>query len=156
MSDNFVYISNQTSGPIEPPSLEEVAAFRGTEHVALIDDEEALISVTGGMLKYLGYQSATYLSATEFLESFTSAPTQYDIVLTDHLMPEMDGMVLIRHMREANASLPVVLCTGQCTPELREQLSSLGNSGLLSKPYTLPLLGEVVRKVLDNAKANKS
>jgi CheY-like chemotaxis protein len=123
----------------------------GAEHILFIDDEESLVSVTRSMLEHLGYTVTTFSNPLDCMESFPANMSQFSVIISDHLMPEMNGIDLLVRLREINSSIPVILCTGHADPEIKSQLQEMGCSGLVTKPYTLPQLGETVRRVLDNA-----
>ena len=76
--------------------------------------------------------------------------TPADLVLTDVIMPEMDGLGLTRRLRasERFARLPVLILTTEATPAMKERGRSAGATGWLVKPFHPDTLRQSVRRVL--------
>ena len=120
------------------------------ETVAIIDDEEAIVSLTEGILQGLGYLTLSFRSAEQFYAQFLRGPMGIQLVVTDQTMPGMTGLELARRLRKGGHKLPVVLMTGfsvQLRPELVEHL---GKAVLVRKPFAQGLLARTVRELLDN------
>lgn len=141
---------------VELPVLAPDEAFtprlraRG-ETVAIIDDEEAMASVTERVLQSFGYSTLCFRSAEKFHAAFLTAPTGIHLLVTDQTMPGMTGLELARRLREAGHSLPILLMTGfskQLRPEL---VTQLGHAALLRKPFERSDLGRMIRELLDAA-----
>jgi hypothetical protein len=69
-------------------------------------------------------------------------------VLTDMMMPEMDGLALIRALRSADPGVRIVASSGLAEIERSEELTTLGVQAVLEKPFTTSSLLEVVEGVL--------
>ncbi len=76
--------------------------------------------------------------------------TPADLVLTDVIMPEMDGLGLTRRLRasERFARIPVLILTTEATPAMKERGRSAGATGWLVKPFHPDTLRQSVRRVL--------
>src|SRR6185436_16440803 len=61
------------------------------EHILLVDDEEALVSLGKSMLEHLGYRVTTRTDSIGALEVFKSQPEDFDMVITDQTMPHLSG-----------------------------------------------------------------
>jgi CheY-like chemotaxis protein len=72
-----------------------------------VDDEESILLLRSLVLQKAGYLAITASSGTAALEALASAPV--DLVLSDYLMPEMDGVKLTRAIKARNPNLPVLL-----------------------------------------------
>ena len=121
----------------------------GTERILLVEDDEAVRSMTQSLLQRQGY---TVLSAGSGEEALSVAALQrdrIDLVLTDVAMPGMSGPQLIERLRTMNANLPVLFMSGHPP----DQMPTLGMDGkddiLLRKPFTPSNLAIAVRFVLD-------
>lgn len=74
----------------------------------------------------------------------------YDLLITDFKMPKLDGIELVRIMRrELINNLPVLLQTGEALPPLKDKINEFDNIYLFQKPFTVVLLAETVKKVLN-------
>jgi PAS domain S-box-containing protein len=112
----------------------------GLPRVLVVDDEEVIAEELAEYLQLKGYDVATAGSGLEALELHRSRPA--DIVITDLLMPEMDGNELIRRLRRTDPDLPVMLVTGHTTFGDEKESVTKGASVVLKKPVELSeLLG---------------
>jgi signal transduction histidine kinase/ActR/RegA family two-component response regulator len=85
---------------------------RGKERILLVDDEADLVDMLTVGLTRLGYESVAVTDPREALEAVQEAPSAWDIVITDEVMPEMRGMDLIRRIKAIRPDILTVLCTG--------------------------------------------
>ena len=97
-------------------SVEDVASARavprGNERILIVDDETEIAATYRRYLIRLGYQVEAYTAPLVALERFRANPSHYDLLISDILMPDMDGGDLARAMRGLRDDLPVIFCTG--------------------------------------------
>jgi DNA-binding NtrC family response regulator len=74
-----------------------------------------------------------------------------DLVITDIRMPEMDGLALLGHVRHLRKGLPVIVMTGDPTPNNQLRAREKGASGFIAKPFSLEVLQRVVHESLKRA-----
>ena len=118
----------------------------GLPRVLVVDDEEMIAEELAEYLGRKGYDVATAGSGLEALELYRSRPA--DIVITDLLMPEMDGNELIRRLRRTDPDLPIMLVTGHTTFGDEKGSVIEGASVVLKKPIELSeLLGTLSNMV---------
>lgn len=79
-------------------------------HILLVDDNHNGLAARKFVLQQNGFAVDTASSAEEALERFQAS--KFDLVVTDFRMPNMDGRELIRHLRQSQPELPVILLTG--------------------------------------------
>lgn len=132
-------------GTIEPV----VGEAHGSERVLLVDDEESVLEIGRRMLERLGYSVTATGSSKEALALFRARPSEYDLVVSDFIMPSMTGTVLARRIRGLRADLPIVLLTGFGELPAAKRLSECGVRSLLRKPFVLSELAQTVRAALD-------
>jgi PAS domain S-box-containing protein len=123
------------------------------ETVAVIDDEEAMVSVTERVLQGFGYSTLSFRSAEKFHATFLTAPAGIHLLVTDQTMPGMTGLELARRLREAGHHLPVLLMTGFSKQLRPEHVEQLGHAALLRKPFNRTALARTVRDLLDDLPA---
>jgi len=121
----------------------------GTEHILLIDDEEAILTMEKQMLERLGYQVATRSSSIEALEAFRNSPDKFDLIITDMAMPNMPGDRLSVELTKIRPEIPILLCTGFSEIISEEKAESLGINGFLLKPIVMKDLAQKIRDVLN-------
>jgi len=126
---------------------------RGTESVLFIDDEVTLAELGGKMLTGLGYRVDINTSALNALTIIEASPMQFDLVVTDHMMPDMTGQDFALALKKTCPDLPVIICTGFSDELDREQIEHTGIREILMKPLLTRKLAETVRKVLDGRRA---
>lgn len=85
---------------------------RGTERILLVDDEAEVASTFRRQLMRLGYQVDAFKAPGLALEHFRRRPGDYDLVITDMVMPEMNGQELASAIRIERMDMPVIICSG--------------------------------------------
>jgi len=143
---------------ISQESTEESANVRpfiiGNERLLVIDDESSVVDVVSKTLRRVGYRVTTARSGPEGWKKFEQDPYRFDLVITDHIMPEITGMKLSEKMLGLRPDLPIVLSTGYSESISAEEAKSAGITEFLMKPIEGGKLAEVVRRVLDRTKAH--
>jgi len=119
--------------------------------ILLIDDDAAGRTALRRALQGMDYEVEAHSSAPPALESLGDG-TGFDLVITDIKMPGMDGMELLRRVKEANAELPVILITAFGTIENAVEAISQGASDYLTKPLGLPEVRAKVAKTLEGSR----
>ncbi len=115
----------------------------------VIDDEQIVLDSVSKILTDANYEVDTSLSGREGLNQ--AVKKEYDIVLTDIRMPDIGGMRVLRDVKRAKPSLPVVIITGYATIKSAVQAMKLGAADYIEKPFTPDQLVEAVNSVLDMA-----
>ncbi len=114
--------------------------------IYVIDDEEAVRDSVAFLLEARELQAQSFASAGEFLAAVPSlAP---GCVLTDMRMPGMDGLDLLRHIRERNLTWPVVVMTAHGEVPLAVQALKAGASDFIEKPFAGDALMDAVLSAL--------
>jgi CheY-like chemotaxis protein len=124
----------------------------GTERILLVDDEESVVRLEKQMLERLGYNVSARSNSLEALKTFNSNPDDYDLVVTDMTMPNMTGDKLAKEILAVRSDMPVIICTGFSERINKEKAEAIKVKGFLMKPVVKSEMGQMVRKVLDEAK----
>ena len=130
-------------------STEEHPVPCGSEHILLIDDEQALLDSISIMLKKLGYSVTACASATGALELFKNDPDAFQLVLTNQTMPQMTGNLLAQEMTRLRPDLPVILMTGYSSLIDTETCRQFGVRKLIIKPIHIDVLAREIRKAIE-------
>ena len=103
--------------------------------ILAVDDEESITRIIKANLEYLGHTVETALSGAEALKLLLQTP--YDLLITDVMMPEMDGLELLEHIRQSPelARLPVILLTAQASEQDITVGYRRGTDLYLTKPF---------------------
>jgi FixJ family two-component response regulator len=101
--------------------------------VIVIDDDDYVSNVLGGLLEVFGYPVKTYPSAQAFMADSFVKP---GCLVLDQNMPSMSGLDLVAKLSEEHHSVPTVLITGMPDPELAARAKRLGVTKVLAKPMS--------------------
>jgi len=115
----------------------------------VIDDEQIVLDSVSKILTNEDYGVDVTLSGREGID--WAVKGQYDIVLTDIRMPDIGGMRVLRDIKRAKPSLPVVMITGYASVQSAVQAMKLGAADYLEKPFTPEQLLKSVSSALDIA-----
>lgn len=115
----------------------------------VIDDEKIVLTSISKILKEKNFDVDTAESGRQGIE--LALKNDYDIVLTDIRMPDIGGMRVLRDIKRAKPSLPVIMITGYATIKGAVQAMKLGAQDYLEKPFTPEELMEAISSALDMA-----
>jgi DNA-binding NtrC family response regulator len=117
-------------------------------HVLVVDDEELYRRSLERILRRVGHEVSESNDATEALNAISEQP--FDLVLVDLRMPGLNGIELMRQIRDINPDLPCIMVTGFGSPESSVDALRAGAFWYLEKPFDQSNL-EVIRKLVDQA-----
>lgn len=121
------------------------------ERILVVDDDHGVREVTRQTLEAFGYRVQVADHGGKALEIVREAAEEAspELVLTDVMMPVMDGIQLVEALTEESPGLPVVVASGLGIAGHRDRLEAAGVTHYLSKPYTARRLLAVFREVFD-------
>jgi PAS domain S-box-containing protein len=122
------------------------------QHVLFIDDDPMHCRLAERMFERLGYRVTTNPDALAALEELRRQPGQFDLVLTDYLMPQINGIELAALIGQVRPDLPVVLITSTTGAAKPTGEHPPGLNGTLSKPFDLIELSQAAARALRLAK----
>ena len=123
------------------------ADLTGTGRVLLVEDEVEVRQFAVSALKRQGYEVFEAADGVEALEMMRANPGKVDIVVSDVVMPEMDGPTLFKELRKDNPLIKVIFVSGYPNEAFRESLGT-DDFAFLPKPFSLPQLAEKVKEEL--------
>jgi len=101
--------------------------------ILIVDDEEEILIALAQLLKLEGYEVQTTTSPVAALQMIKE--TKYHIILSDIVMPEMNGLELLTHIREYDPLAQVIMMTGYSTMEITMRSLEIGASDYILKPF---------------------
>ena len=113
--------------------------------VHVIDDDPAMRDSLTFLLDTAGLQATTYESAVDFLEAGEPSP---GCIVTDVRMPDMNGLELVRRLKEREVTLPVIMITGHGDVPLAVEAMKAGVLDFLEKPFDDDALLAAIRSAL--------
>jgi len=122
---------------------------QGNETILLVEDDEFVRGVAVKILKRLGYDVLVASSGNEALLINETKKGAIDLLLTDVVMPNMNGKELVEQMKMLTPGLEVLYMSGYTDPgvDLREHIEE--GASYLAKPLTIDKLARKIRDVLD-------
>jgi two-component system cell cycle sensor histidine kinase/response regulator CckA len=130
-----------------PPEKPKDLTGRGT--VLLVEDEDAVRSFAVRALAQRGYRVLEASTGTEALELFKSHHGDVDLVVSDVVMPEMDGPTLCDELRRERPDLKVIFISGYAEDAFRQHLAENEDFIFLQKPFDLKQLAAAVKVALE-------
>jgi PAS domain S-box-containing protein len=118
------------------------------ELILVVDDEENIREITKATLEKFGYRVVTATNGTEGVAVFAKQGDEIAVVLTDMAMPFMDGVVMIRALRQLNPKVRVIAMSGLMNTDQTSELHSLDVTSFLNKPFTSERLLEALDETL--------
>lgn len=118
------------------------------ELVLVIDDEESIREITRGTLETFGYRVLKASDGTEAVALYAEHRNEIAVVLTDMLMPFMDGPATIRALQKMNSQVKIIAASGLTAGHKAGEASLEGVKIFLSKPYTAEKLLKALAEVL--------
>ncbi|MBL8265153.1 MAG: response regulator [Steroidobacter sp.] len=119
--------------------------LRGRSVLVVDDDVRNIFAITAGLESH--HMRVRYAESGPAAIEILQSPEQFDVVLMDVMMPEMDGFEAIRRIRkfERHANLPIIVLTAKAMARAREECLKSGASDYLAKPVDLDQLRSMLR-----------
>lgn len=136
--------AGQAAEPVKPKEKTEELWGSGT--ILLVEDEDMVRAVAERALTRHGYEVVTATNGEEGLEILKDR-NDIDMLVSDVVMPMMDGPTLGRHARELFPTMPLLFMSGYAEEQLRRSIA-LENVGFLPKPFSVQQLAEAVRRTM--------
>jgi two-component system, cell cycle sensor histidine kinase and response regulator CckA len=141
----------EAPGEVEPKPerrVEKPKDLTGRGTVLLVEDEDAVRSFAARALGQRGYQVLEASTGTEALDVFESHQGDVDLVLSDVVMPEMDGPTLMAKLRRDRPDLKIIFISGYAEDSFRKHLAESEDFMFLQKPFDLKELAAAVKAAL--------
>jgi two-component system cell cycle sensor histidine kinase/response regulator CckA len=139
----------QVAGPSNDKSPEnKITDLTGTGTILLVEDEDAVRLFSSRALRDKGYHVIELTNGEAALEFIRKGTDDVDLIITDVVMPKMDGPTLLKHIREHNPLLKVIFISGYAEDSFRDSLENDSRVHFLSKPFDLKELASKVKEVI--------
>jgi len=127
----------------------QLFSYRGTETLLVVEDEAGVRRFVCDALKSAGYEVLEASCPSEALEAFERKADVLRLVITDVVMPEMDGKSLVERLLRRRPGLKVLYMSGYADNEIVNHGVSHESGRFLQKPFSADTLGRAVRRILD-------
>ena len=108
-----------------------------------------MVELNTSRLRRLGYEVVATTSSVEALDVFRRNADEFDLVITDQMMPGMTGMELATELLKVKTSVPIILYTGYAETVSSESAGEAGIKAILMKPLFKSEMAVAIRRVLD-------
>ncbi len=148
-----IYLPRLSEGE-ESETVEEIrqvelseADLTGTARIMLVEDEDAVRTFSTRALANKGYDVIAAENGAAALEMWAGQENrQLDLMVTDVMMPDMDGPTLAKHMREQMPTLKIIFISGYTEDRLKDHMDA--NTFFLPKPFSLKQLAAKIKEAL--------
>ena len=130
----------ETHSPADEAKSDQVTG----RTILLVDDEEPILEAAQIILEGNGFNVMTASDGAQAIAKFSEHSNEISVVLTDLMMPYMDGAMLSKAIRDISTSVPIFIATGLDSKENLDKLEGLGISEVIPKPFAPK---ELVRKI---------
>lgn len=142
--------TEKAAGPASDPAI--AGAPRGQETILVVEDDDAVRSITTRILRAQGYRILEAVDGQQALEVLEAHWESVDLLLTDAVMPRMGGRALAARARELYGDFPILFASGYSDEfVVQNQLFERGMA-LVQKPFTRDVLARKVREALDQGR----
>ncbi len=117
------------------------------ELILVVDDEDSIRDITKKSLESYNYKAITASDGIEAIALYAEHRDEISIVLTDIIMPAMDGLTTIRTLQKINPKVKIIAVSGLVSSDKIKAVSEIGIKAFLSKPYTAKQLLETIGNV---------
>ena len=132
----------------DQPAEPKRADLTGQGTILLVEDEDGLRSLNARGLRSRGYSVIEASNGVEAMEALEQKNGAVDLVVSDVVMPEMDGPTLLREMRARNPNLKIIFVSGYAEDAFEKSLPENEQFAFLAKPFALSALVEKVKQTM--------
>ena len=123
--------------------------INGSGKILLIDDEDMILEEVGEMLATLGYEVVPAKGGSEAIKLFTKAKNEFDLVILDMIMPEINGSKTFERLRSINPQARILLSSGYSMNAVIQNLVDQGANGFIQKPFDRVILSHKIEKIIN-------
>ncbi|UAB77414.1 response regulator [Erythrobacter sp. SCSIO 43205] len=136
------------------PAPEASSDWSAGGKVLLVEDEDMVRAVAERALSRAGYQITACSDGEDGLEAMEAPDSDFDIVVSDVVMPGMDGPAMVRAIREKHPEIPVLFMSGYAEEALRKDID-IPKMHFLPKPFSVAAITDKVALVMQEARAGE-
>ena len=135
--------------PAEARSIGQDGAAGSSPRILYVEDEGMLLDLARHQLEGQGYRLTMFESSIEALDRFRAHPDDFDLVVTDNVMPRMNGITLAAEVQKVRPGMRILMISGLALGLDIQKLKAKGIRWLLHKPHTRAELAAAIRIALE-------
>jgi CheY-like chemotaxis protein len=144
-----IYLPQSKEQPVSAP-MDKSQMVRGRhEKILVVDDEIPILDMMQQRLRNIGYRIITRADSLEAMKTFRADPDGFDLVISDHTMPGLQGAGLAEEMGDLRPNLPIILMTGLNQPPDLSASRYASRRVVCQKPIDFVELSHCLRRFLD-------
>ena len=145
------YRAEQDTAPAPEPERASPRDVTGQDTILLVEDEEAVRSFAARALRMRGYNVLEAAGGEEALEMVRASAVTIHLLITDVVMPNMDGPTLVRAVKRIRPDMAIIFMSGYAEEAFRRNDEKAEDLHFLPKPFGLKQLAAKVKEVLSGA-----
>lgn len=114
--------------------------------ILVVDDSEFMRETVTATLSIFNYEAMSASDGLDALKKYESG--EFELIITDINMPELDGIGLIKEIRKKNQDIPIIVLTTESEDDIKTEALEIGADGWLVKPFQPPQLLSMIRELL--------
>ncbi len=143
----YVASANEVAAKVAAAAA-PVRDLTGHERILLVEDEESVRAFSAQALRATGYEVFEADGGEEAMEVLADIDFKVDLMISDVVMPEMDGPSLLKEVRKSMPNLKVIFVSGYAEESVRRDIEDDQSVEFLPKPYSLDQINSKVKEVL--------
>ncbi len=143
-----IYFPAQQAPPASACASQDQAIQGTGQLVVILDDEEAITELIEMNLVKNGFRVAPFNHSPKCLHYLETCQEPVSLLITDFAMPELDGLELIQIIRKLHPDLPIIVYSGQITPDDQENFEQVGVDAVLHKPISFAEMNRHIEQVI--------
>ncbi len=145
-----IFLPKHKIADLAPPMLPQPATPPGQETILLVEDDPGILTICKSMIECLGYRVLAAARPNEAIQRAESTPGDIQLLITDVVLPEMNGRALAQILLARQPHLKILFMSGYTADVIAHHGVLEDDIRLLCKPFTLNKLGNTIREVLDS------
>lgn len=121
--------------------------------ILLVDDDRLVADSEGLMLERLGHAVTVRTDSPEALLAFSQQPREFDLIITDQVMPKMTGTKLALEVLRIRPDMPIILVTGYADSVQESQVKALGIKAFIRKPFSSKEMSDLIDRTVKAGQA---
>ena len=145
----WIEVEKPASAPVEPPAAKPVPKdLSGVGRILFVEDEQIVRGIAAQLLRQRGYEVMEACDGEEALDIIEAEEGKFDLLISDVIMPGLDGPSMLKKARPILGNVPVMFISGYAESEFSDLLEEEQNISFLPKPLDIKTLAERVKEQL--------
>ena len=118
------------------------------ERVLLIEDDPGVLKYAESALRQFGYSPFPALDGKQAIAVFQQEAGNFDLILSDVVLPDINGLDLVVKLTEEHPGIPVIMCSGYTEDKVKQSIINNRGFGFVQKPYKVHELLKIIKETI--------